>query len=71
MVFDLTKDDFQILDNEIRQDIEHFDLGGDPLSIVLVAETSSRIQPILPAIDKTGIVFAQTVMAQTGIHHYL
>lgn len=66
MVLDLAERDFQVYDNGAEQKIQHFDLGGDPLSIVLLAETSSHIEALLPAIRKTGIVFTQTVMAQTS-----
>ncbi len=66
MVFDLAQKDFRVFDDGAEQKIEHFDLGGDPLSVVLVAETSSRIEPQLPAVRQTGIVFAQTVMARTA-----
>ena len=66
MVFDLTQKDFHIFDNGVPQKIEHFDLGGDALSVVLVVETSSRIEALLPAVKRTGIVFTQTVMAKSG-----
>ena len=66
LVFDLSADDFHVYDNGVEQRIEHFDLGGDPLSIVLLVETSSHVEPLLPAIRKSGIVFTQTVMGQTG-----
>jgi VWFA-related protein len=66
LVFDLSANDFHVYDNGKEQKIEHFDLGGDPLSIVLLVETSSHIEPLLPAIRKSGIVFTQTVMGQTG-----
>jgi VWFA-related protein len=66
MVFDLTQKDFHIYDNGVEQKIEHFDLGGDPLSILLVIETSSRIEALLPAIRQTGIVFSETVMGPTA-----
>ena len=66
MVFDLTQKDFRIFDNGVPQKIEHFDLGVDALSVVLVVETSSRIEALLPAVKKTGIVFTQTVMAKSG-----
>jgi VWFA-related protein len=55
-----------VYDNGAEQKINHFDLGGDPLSIVLVAETSSHVQAMLPAIRKSGIVFTETVMGQTS-----
>jgi VWFA-related protein len=66
MVFDLAQKNFRVFDDGAEQRIEHFDLGGDPLSVVLVAETSSRIEPLLPAVRQTGIVFAQAVMARTA-----
>lgn len=66
MVFDLTQKDFRVFDNGVPQKIEHFDLGVDALSVVLVVETSSRIEALLPAVKRTGIVFTQTVMAKSG-----
>jgi len=45
MILDLSKDNFRVYDNGVQQKIEHFDLGGDPLSIVLAIETSSHIEP--------------------------
>lgn len=66
MLLDLEKKDFRVFDDGVEQQIEHFDLGGDPISAVLVFETSSRVEPMLPAVRKTGIVFTQTVLAQTG-----
>jgi VWFA-related protein len=66
LVMDLEARDFRIFDEGAEQRIEDFDLGGGPLSIVLAMETSSRIEPLLPAVRKTGILFTQTVLGQTG-----
>jgi len=66
MVHNLQPGEFHILDNGVPQKITHFDLGGDPISLVVVVETSSRIAPILPEIRKTGILISQTVMGPTG-----
>jgi VWFA-related protein len=66
LVLDLTEKDFHVFDNGVEQQITHFDLGGDPLAVALVVETSSRIEALLPAVRKSGIVFTQTVMAQTA-----
>lgn len=65
-VLNLTQKDFEVFDDGKPQAITHFDLGGDPLSIVLVLETSSRIAPLLPEIRKAGIIFTDMVMAGTG-----
>jgi VWFA-related protein len=66
MILSLTKDDFRVYDNGAEQKIDHFDLGGDSLSIVLAVETSSHVQPMLPAIRQSGIVFTEAVMGQTA-----
>jgi VWFA-related protein len=66
MVHNLEARDFRITDNGVTQRIAHFDLGGDPLSMVILLQTSSRIEPLLPQVRKTGILFTQTVMGPTG-----
>src|SRR6202521_1350277 len=66
MVHSLDAKDFQVTDNGVPQRITHFDLGGDPLSVVFLVETSSRIAPLMPQINKAGIVLAETVMGPDG-----
>jgi VWFA-related protein len=66
MVHDLEAGSFKVTDNGVTQQISHFDLGGDPVSLVILIETSSRIEPILPQLRKTGIVLTQTVVGSTG-----
>jgi VWFA-related protein len=66
LVLDLTAANFRVFDNKVEQTIETVDQGGDPVSAVLVFETSSRITPLFPAIQKTGILFTQDVLGPTG-----
>ncbi len=66
MVHNLEAKDFRITDNGIEQKISHFDLGGDPVSVVILIETSWRIEALMPDIRKTGILFTQTVMGPYG-----
>jgi VWFA-related protein len=66
MVHNLEASDFQVTDNGVAQKISHFDLGGDPISLVILMETSSRIEPLAPEMRKTGILFTQTVMGASG-----
>jgi VWFA-related protein len=66
MVLDLDKKDFSVSDNGVKQVVDHFDIGGDPVSAVLVVETSGRIAPMLPSIQKAGIVFTDAVLGETG-----
>ncbi len=58
----LGEKDFRVVQDGVEQKIEHFDVGGDPLSIVIVVENSSRVDPLLPAVRATGIIFSQDVM---------
>src|ERR1700739_3087703 len=66
MVHNLEVGDFRVTDNGVEQRITHFDLGGDPISLVVVVETSSRIGALLPSIRKSGILISQTVVGPTG-----
>jgi VWFA-related protein len=66
MVHTLEAKDFRITDNGVEQKITHFDMGGDPLSVVVLVETSSRVAPLLPQVRKSGILLTQTVMGSSG-----
>jgi VWFA-related protein len=66
MVTNLDARDFQITENGIPQQITHFDLGTDPISMVVLVENSSRVAPLLPEIRKSGILFTQTVLGPSG-----
>src|ERR1700730_13191336 len=63
MVLDLPEGAFHIFDNGEEQQIDGFDLGGDPLAIALVIETSSHIRPMAQAIRNMAIIFTETAMA--------
>jgi len=65
-ILDLQQKDFHVLDDGAEQAIESMDLGGEPLSAVFVFETSSRIAPLLPAVQKSAIVFTETVVGPSG-----
>jgi VWFA-related protein len=62
MLHDLDEKDFVITDNGVPQKITHFDVGGDPVSLVILVETSSRIDSFLPQLRKTGILLSEQVM---------
>ena len=66
MVTSLEAKDFKLTDHGVAQNITHFDIGGDPISLVVVVETSSRIVPMLPAIQKSGIVITETILGANG-----
>jgi len=66
LIFDLTQNEFHVFDNGVEQKIDHWDLGGDPLAVALVIETSSRVRAIAPAIHSLSSIFTETVMALDG-----
>jgi VWFA-related protein len=65
-VLDLSQKDFHVFDDGAEQTINQWDLGGDPLAVVLVLETSSRANAMIPAIHGLGSIFTETVMALDG-----
>jgi VWFA-related protein len=65
-VLDLAQKDFHVYDNGVEQTIDHWDLGGDPLAVALVIETSSHIAMMAPVIHGMGSIFTETVMALNG-----
>ena len=65
-VLDLTPKDFHVFDNGVEQTIDHWDMGGDPLAVALVIETSSHIAMMAPVIHGMGSIFTETVMALNG-----
>jgi hypothetical protein len=62
MVHNLEPKDFKITDNGLEQTITHFEVGGDAISLVVLVETSSRIEAELPDLKKSGSVISQIVM---------
>jgi hypothetical protein len=65
-VLDLAQKDFHIFDDGAEQAIDHWELGGDPLAVALVIETSSRLRAMVPVIHSLAAVFTETVMALDG-----
>jgi hypothetical protein len=62
MIHNLDQQDFIVTDNGAEQKITHFEVGGDPLSVVIAVETSTRIDPELPELRKLGTLVTQQVM---------
>lgn len=65
-VLNLPQKDFHVYDDGVEQSIDHWDLGGDPLAVALLIETSSHIEALAPVIRGIGTIFTETVMALTG-----
>ncbi len=62
----LEKVDFTVTDNGKRQEIRDFELTWQPLSLAIVVEASVRVEPLLPEIRKSGILFTQLVLGESG-----
>ena len=65
-VLNLSQNDFHVFDDGVEQNIDQWDLGGDPLAVVLVLETSSRPHAMIPVIHSLGSIFTETGMALDG-----
>jgi VWFA-related protein len=63
---DLSRQDFHVFDDGVEQTIDQWDLGGDPLAVALVLETSTRLQGMIPVIHSLGSIFTETAMALDG-----
>jgi hypothetical protein len=66
MVHTLEAKDFRIFDNGVVQTVTHFEVGGDAISRVVLLETSSRVDAIIPDLRKCGPSFSQDVMGPNG-----
>jgi VWFA-related protein len=65
-VLDLAQKDFHVFDDGVEQTIEQWDLGGDPLAVALLIDTSTHLHAVEPAIHRMGSIFTETVMALDG-----
>ncbi len=66
IVTSLSAADFRLTDRGVPQTISHFDVGTDPISLVVAIETSSRVALLLPAVQKSGILITETILGQNG-----
>lgn len=65
-VLDLSQTDFHIREDGVEQSIDRWGLGGDPLAVALVMETSARLSAYAPVLHNMGSIFTETVMALEG-----
>lgn len=66
IVTSLEAKDFELTDHGVPQKITHFDVGTDPLSLVVLFETSARVAPLIPGMQKTGILITETILGANG-----
>jgi hypothetical protein len=61
-VLDLSEKDLHVFDDGVEQTIDYWNVGGDPIAIVLVLETSTRLHEMIPVIHGLGSILGETVM---------
>jgi VWFA-related protein len=62
----LSEEDFRVFDNGVEQTLEAVEMSGAPLSVAIVVENSSRIEALLPALRRTGMLFTRKVLGEGG-----
>src|ERR1035438_9229629 len=62
----LRPSDVILTDNDAVQEILTFDVTLRPISMVILVDTSSRLNHLIPNLRKSGILFTQLVMGGTG-----
>jgi VWFA-related protein len=65
-ITDLNIRDFRVIDNGKEQKIEGFELSWEPVSMVIAVETSKRVEGALPEIERSGILFTQLILGESG-----
>lgn len=65
-VYDLSRRDVLLLDNGVPQQLTSFDLAAEPLSLVILLDTSQRIAPLLDRVRQSGILFTNYILGTSG-----
>jgi VWFA-related protein len=65
-VYDLRREEVTVLDNGVPQQITAFELASQPISLVILADTSQRIAPLLERVQKSGVLFTSYILGQFG-----
>ncbi|MCH6553290.1 MAG: VWA domain-containing protein [Acidobacteria bacterium] len=65
-IYDLTRSEIQILDNGVPQQITNFELAEQPISLVILLDTSQTVKPLLDRLRQSGILFTSYIMGQFG-----
>lgn len=58
--------DFEVYDNGRRQALTHFQPIPQPISMVILVNTSEPLGPLLPRLRKIGLLFTELVLGQSG-----
>ncbi len=65
-VTNVERPEVTLLDNRIVQKIQSFEIAYQPISMVILIDTSTRMEGVLANLKSSGILFTQLVMGETG-----
>ena len=65
-VYDLQRGEVTVFDNGVPQQLTNFELASEPLSLVILLDTSQRVAPLLERVRKSGILFTSYILGQFG-----
>lgn len=65
-IYDLSRDDVALFDNGVPQRLSSFELAAQPLSLVILLDTSQRVAPLLDRVRKSGVLFTDLILGESG-----
>ena len=65
-VYDLAREEVTLLDNGVPQQLRSFELATQPVSLVVLVDTSQRVKPLLERVRECGILITSNILGQSG-----
>lgn len=65
-VYDLRREEVALLDNGIPQQMSTFELASEPISLVVLIDTSQRVAPLLDRVRPSGVLFTSYILGEQG-----
>lgn len=65
-VYDLGRDEVTLFDNGVPQRLTSFELATQPVSLVVLVDTSQRVKPLLERVRTSGILITSNILGQSG-----
>ena len=65
-IYDLRREEVQLLDKGVPQQVQEFELASGPISLVILIDTSQRVAPLLERVRPTGVLFSSYILGQQG-----
>lgn len=65
-VYDLRREEVTLYDNGVPQQMTSFELASQPVSLVILIDTSQRVAPLLDRVRSSGILFTSYILGTVG-----